>query len=115
MTRRTTQKDFKEFKKHCEYWHKMFGLGGYELEVNFKASKKNNSETYVMHEAARIVIALGEKIDKEDLKELALHEVLHGLLASLAAYANGAKSEHVVAEEEHKIINHIINCIKNNN
>lgn len=110
--KKTTQTQFKEFRKHCEYWHERLGLGEYELHVRWSDSEKDNARSFTMHKEARIVVELGKKLDKSDLKTLALHEMLHGTLASLSAYAMDSRAEWIVQEEEHKIINHIIKAIK---
>ena len=111
---KTTQKQFEEFKKHCEYWIEKLKMGHYTWFFEYENLEGVNADSLVKLVDCKVYIRFGKKIDKErldNLSELALHEVLHGLLGNMNYYANSAVTNALVLEEEHKVINHIIKAL----
>jgi hypothetical protein len=85
---KTTKKDFELFQKRSIAWQKELGLASWKLVFSHKPLKEKYAEcSYrVKGRIARIVLATSwpdRPINETTINQVALHEVLHLLLARL--------------------------------
>lgn len=96
-------KEFVEFIKWFKYWQKRLGLMSWRI-LNFRCAQKRKDTdpyctiSYIVKQHEAWVYFYGGDT-KEDVKEKALHEVLHLLLAPLTCND----------EKAHSVINTILN------
>lgn len=74
--KKTTRKDFEEFKKHCEFYLNKLNLKNWEVAYGHKELKDSNAEVITDLAGYCATINLGLEVYR-DLKIIALHEVLH--------------------------------------
>lgn len=99
------------------YWMKRFQLGDWSLIFQHAKIEPGMVAKTLWNASARnATIILSTNIDCPsksfyDLKETALHEVLHIVLAGLVSYTQRTGDSYV-SEEEHRIINHMIKALQ---
>ena len=107
---KVNQTHFKLFKKYCEYYLDMFNLRSWRVEYSFDEEPDGYRASYSAHVTGMCAeLALAAKFDipptDKDMKECALHEVLHLLLLHLPTLARDKNvSESLMEIEEHRII-----------
>lgn len=115
---KTTKADFNAYKKHCLFWIEKLGIKNYSIHFDHRLEESMHARTYwnLGDGIALIVLStewdeLRPKTDKE-LKRLALHEVMHILLAPLV---NCAMDRYTTADAietaEHSVIRQLENII----
>lgn len=117
MMRKYKKKDFKQYKKAVLYWLDRFGIT--EWDVDFKHHKIDSAARTTYNNISKLVcFQLTTKIefdfcDQDDINKLALHEVIHLLLADFG-YAiektNSYDSDLVIAQE-HAVVMRLIRAI----
>lgn len=91
---KTTKAHFNLFKSEVEYWHKRFGLIGYDIFFKHEdcgtnistcsTSANNRCATFKLNiNFDDTILVLGDKV----IRETALHETLHLLLGEMACLA----------------------------
>lgn len=83
-TRKTTKRDFRIFEETCRHWWKRLGV----IETGLRVCHRKvhaRAEIDINWEARCAVVSLGLEVPKEwadrDIRESALHEMLHLLMA----------------------------------
>ena len=115
---KVNQKQFELFKSECKKWIDIFELNNWE--VAFKHNKSKNALAYCLTDVscykATIHLCKEWKKDEpieftnESIKKIALHEVLHLLLARLSDYGNSRfLSCAELGEAEEELVNKLIN------
>lgn len=90
---RTTETDFKAFKKYAEDWINKLQLVEWNILFRHADTKDAYARTHWSTSDGQAVITLATKWDdireknNVELKKLALHEVLHVMTASLVSAA----------------------------
>lgn len=117
MKKRTTKKQFDLFKKHCLHYQKVFGLVSWRLY--FKIGNMENESAYGETDAdvdghyAAIHIEKYTNMSAKEIKETALHEIIHIVLAR---YRRDAFSRHTtsreICEAEEEVVNTFENILK---
>lgn len=114
-----TLADFRLYRQHVDHWLKQFGMT--EWHVNFKhvqCGEGTCAEVNYDNRAKTALFKLTKQVDGElgysDAPAyLALHEVLHLLLADYSWTSATAKDDvaEIVVSHEHEIINRLIRVI----
>jgi hypothetical protein len=109
------RRDFQAFQRHARRWLQRFGLTDYR--VNFRLEPKDDSRMATIRmnsdtRVAEITLRFGGERDSS-LERLALHEVIHLMLADLTAVAaTRANDMHAdCIREEHRLIERVIPVI----
>ena len=111
MQYKYTIKQFNSYKKYCKHYLALFGIT--EWDVDYKHHKIDAQSRVSYNNSARIAcfqLTTKGTIDfcyNDDMQKLALHEVLHLLLADLAM---GKESVEEIAIE-HTVIQRLINAM----
>lgn len=114
MTRKQAR-DFKAFKAHCERWIRRFGL--LDWRVDYRADTRPpeygaeiHSDIECRHATIRYNVATTVSMTTE---HLALHEVLHLLLADHnGTLAIRASRQHAdVLQEEHRLLERLLGVL----
>ena len=111
MKYKYTIAQFNAFKKHCEYYLALFGIT--EWDIDYKQHKMDDAARVTYNCSARLACfqlttkGTGDFCLQEDMQKLALHEVLHLLLADIV------KSQESLEENaiEHTVIQRLIKAI----
>jgi hypothetical protein len=102
---RTSAKDFEKFKRYCAEWAALFGLSDWNIDYAHKNKNIDGNEYYAVCQAghgkrhAWIFLSTewrGVDITEQKLKTVALHEIIHVLIAAL----EDAAFERFVSREE---------------
>lgn len=105
IDRKEKGSEFEEFKKYIFYWLKRFGLIDWEIsyikQMPFEKDCPYARVEYVLEQKIAWFYFYGDLANKQNIKQKALHEVLHLLLAE-------AKTNNLV---EHTIINRLLEVI----
>lgn len=113
------KKDFKEFKKAVIYWLDRFGIT--EWEIDYKHHQLDNAaaRTTYNNKAKIACFQLTKKIQYDfchqgDLYKLALHEVIHLLLADFGYAIQETKDydSDLVIAHEHAVVMRILKAFK---
>lgn len=84
---RTTEKDFKLFKKECERWLRLFGLSSWGVSFVHMTEEGNLAECASHFSARHAVLGLGKvwptPATHDEIVRCAVHEVLELLLAPI--------------------------------
>ena len=111
MKYKYTVEQFKAYKTHCEYYLKIFGIT--EWDIDYKQHKMDDAARVTYNCSARLACfqlttkGTGDFCFQDDMQKLALHEVLHLLLADIAA--SKASPEEIALE--HTVIQRLIKAI----
>jgi hypothetical protein len=114
---KTTNKDFASFKDYCLYWQKELGLN--DWHIYFKHTKLNNSfadcDCSPSGRGAMIQFSTSwedREINDKELRECALHEVMHVVTADFANEARSRSAdEYTLESAEHSIVTRMTNYI----
>ena len=116
---KTTKKDFELFKKECKKFIDLFELNNWSIVFEHSNKKGMLASCVTDISSYRTVISFCkkwddsiEKMTKSSIVKLALHEVLHLLLARMSDYGNSRflnRDELIEAEEE--LVNKLINIL----
>ena len=116
--RRSRKAKLAEFRRHCEYWHRRFGLTDYQLIVEHRERQSDDTAMARVHISVDSRIATVKWFDHPEpvlsLRNLAKHEMLHVLLSDFVFTAASLRSnEHDdVIREEHKVIARLMDVIQ---
>lgn len=106
---KVSKKQFKLFKEMCEWWIESFGIGNWSVEIVLRDDESDDgclAWTLPNSLTCRAVIGLCETwalpITNDGLRRVALHEVLHLVLALLMEKA----LSRFTTEEDLKRIEH---------
>jgi len=113
------KKDFKKFVSSCKFWIDKFGIT--EWDIEFKHHKIDSVARTTYNCSAKIACfqlttnGEGDFLLQNDLHKLALHEVLHLLLADFGNAIDKTKDfEHdLVIAHEHAIVMRLLKAILN--
>ena len=111
MKYKYTIAQFNTYKKHCEYYLALFGIT--EWDVDYKHHKIDCAARISYNNSARLAcfqLTTKGTIDfcyHDDMQKLSLHEVLHLLLADIAASKESPEEIAI----EHTIIQRLIKAI----
>lgn len=115
---KTTKKDFVSFRGHCLEWQKKFGLLDWVVYFYHKKIDDSYANTMWQMSSSVAVITLstswddGRPLSDVELDRLALHEVLHVLLAKLIAEAEARyTTQSAIDIAEHSIIRSLENSL----
>jgi len=109
-----TKKDFKLFKSRCKHWIKHFGISEYEIDFKHHDIDTAARCTYdVRAKLACFQLALecnGDFCLQTDMDKLALHEVIHLLLAELGYAIHTTKDymSDLAISAEHSVVQRIL-------
>jgi hypothetical protein len=112
-----TTEDYDIFVKHCEYWINKFGIT--EYEIDFQHSELDSVARCTYDVKAKIACFQLSKFvtydfcEQSDLNKLALHEVLHLLLADLGYTINETKDHYsdLAISAEHAAVQRLVKAI----
>jgi len=117
---KTTKRQFQLFKSEAQKWLNKFGLTDWHVE--FEHAKINpdcNAEVYTPSlPSMKVLLTLNLEPDREDypdeeIKETALHEVLHVLFMRFSCLAKWRYSTELELDEaEHAIVFRLIKNFK---
>lgn len=105
--KKLTEKDFEEFKKHCQYYIQKFNLKDWRVYYDFKKLKDLNAQCVRDVNNHTSTLTLSKQIEEElTIKELAKHECIHVLVGTLSDYATTRYLERreVNLEEERLVV-----------
>lgn len=116
-----TDKHLAVFKKHVEKWAPRLGLAGWHMAVDWATDTDVSALAYVRINAeARIATVYlckdwtGSVYTVKDLEEVAVHELLHIVLADLLAVAETSAPKsmyNTIQGMEHNVIRTLENLI----
>lgn len=112
-----TDADFFNFINYIKEWLKKFGLTEYQVDyAHIKLDTAARCTYDVRAKLACFQLAKESEYDfcvQDDLNKLALHEVLHLLLAELGFNIHATKDyfHDTVVAAEHTVVNRLINAI----
>jgi hypothetical protein len=108
MSYKTTGKDFTEFKAECQRWVDYFGLKDWEICYDKEDSEDNRASCLSDYPGKIAVLSLSNEWpsppQKNEIKQVAFHEVSELLIAPLRAMAVAR----YVTEDEILVANHYI-------
>lgn len=115
--RKTTQKEFGQFKRTFTKYQNLFGLNGYEIYFKLQPVDYAFATISVNQEEMTATITLASEIQESDIPFIdvdksAKHEATHLLLARLSYLIHKREylqSEAIGAEEE--VVNKILNVL----
>lgn len=109
---KTTQKQFKEFKRWCGYYRDIFGLMDWQVYVGMKPLKPANTTATVDTDVAArtAAVLLNDRPtrphDAISMRETACHEMFHVLLTEfncLARYRHATEDELEIINERNVV------------
>ena len=97
------------FKKECEYWISYFGLLDWDIEYDEK--KLNARATYSSSLVGRVATLTinNKKMEDDQIKKSAFHEICHLLISELAYYTTRVTSDS--EEIQHVFIRRMENSV----
>lgn len=115
-----TDDDFGKFKTVVEYWIEQFGLTEWNIDITHdQIGDRTNAQTQYNTTSKGAIIRLTKVSEGDfnmvtDVTKLALHEVLHLLLADFCeTTAKLADTHHdLVVGREHELINKLMRVVK---
>ena len=113
---KTTQKDFETFKQYCEEWRQKLGVCDWSIHYAHDDSEGTYARTFWKLTDMVSTIQFGKHWDDlrpktdHEINKVALHEVLHLVMAPLTAEA-GARftTQDAIDLAEHRIIRQLEN------
>lgn len=112
---KTTAAHFKVFCDESDRWIRELGLFDWSVAYRHENLKDKYSAIQYQFSARKARISLSTTFDEpvtvEKLKDSALHEVLHLVLADLVAYAEAAASKLRIEEAEHAALYRILRVL----
>ena len=117
MKTRCTNRDYIQFMEHCREYVTKFRVGHWKIKYKFDQSKSPDRLAHCEYKTANLAatITLFADWSPEDivcdknLKDTALHEVAHLVLAELTQAATEKSSKDVIYDREHEVIRRL--CI----
>ena len=119
-TRTFTAEDFETFKQAVEAWMTKLNITGWRCEVRHEQVGDNMSATVSYNQRAKIALfRLSETVEFDfgsvnEPERLALHEVLHLLIADVVTEAAklGDDMCDAVVSREHEVIHRLMGALK---
>lgn len=114
---KTTKQDFERFKTYCLYWQRELGLDDWHLYFYHKSIDDSFAQTTSNPSGRGASITFNTKwVDRpttdDELKQCALHEVLHIVTSPLLTEARSRfADEYTMDAEEHSIVTRMTNII----
>jgi len=106
----TSKKNFEHFKKECKKWIDIFELNNWSVHYSTLKNTGSYGACFANISAYMVTLSFCEKwednvfkLTKENISHIALHEVLHLLLARVVEYGDSryvTESELIEAGEE---------------
>lgn len=115
-----SEEQFNVFRESVNYWINRFGLTEWEVVVEHEQIGDNiqANASYSLSSKQALIrltkVSEGDYGVNDSMKSLALHEVLHLMLADFCWIASKAKNDYddIVISHEHTIINRLMRVIK---
>lgn len=114
---KTTKKDYELFKSECYYWLKRFELNDTRIYFEWKDLGTVSAQT-AGNISGNLTFAISTNIEhfqrtgNEEIRYLAKHEVMHGLLSRFSSLANWRHSgKEELEEEEERLVRKLVNII----
>jgi len=114
---KTTKQDFEKFKSFVYEWQRELGLDDWHIYVYHKPIKDSFADTACSTAGRGVTIRFSttwedRQINDIELKECALHEVLHIVTAPLVNEAKARYAdEYAMDAAEHSIVTRLTNYI----
>ena len=106
---KTTQKQFKLFRKECQKWIDRFELSGWRFDYLLEDIGKRQAEVERFYENCVVTVRFCTTLEKADgrsytevIKDTAKHEMIHILIGNLAtmAYSKYVSESEITKHEE---------------
>lgn len=112
MKTHCTKKDYARFIGFCQKYINDFRVGHWKVKYKFDKKKQNlklaHCEYNINNSTAKIMLfsdwSPRDKVCKTNLKNTALHEVIHLVLADLTKAATDQAPREVIMDREHEAI-----------
>lgn len=116
---KTTNKHFEIFKKEVKKWMNEFKIGGWEVYFKINEEDKESLSGCSWNLKGKVCTfelnrnwPEGDKVDNNNIKKSALHEVLHLVIAKITTMAvRRYVNRDQVEEAEEEAVNTLINYI----
>lgn len=114
---KTTKADYEKFKSYVSYWQRELGLDDWHIYVYHKKLDDTFANTTANTAGRGVTINfstnwLDREINDKELKECALHEVLHIITAPMNNEAKARfADEYTLDAAEHSIVTRLTNYI----
>lgn len=112
-----TNKQFKQYVKYCKYWVNKFGITEYDIDYKHHKFESAARTTYDC-KAKLACFQLttkgeGDYCFQSDLNKLALHEVIHLLLADFGNTIHETKDSNsdLAIAQEHQVVMRLIKVL----
>jgi len=115
--KKTTKKDFEEFKFRCARWQKFFGLINYSISYQHTELEKDDAQCRYNISGKWAIMTLSTAVQNHNhsinffIRELALHEVCELLIGELGALARARYNYDEVESAEHEIVMRLVNVL----
>lgn len=116
---KTTKADFEYFKERCQHWIQYLSMADWSVHYSHKELENNYAETYWQTSSGVATVALSTYWDdlrpktQPEIDRLALHEVLHLVMAPLVSEATYRyATEEAIRATEHRIIRQLEKLVR---